>query len=64
MDAKKTIITIKEAAAIASRSVKTIRNRLNEIPHYAGPLGIYFRRDEFERWLLQVKVLPETEYLK
>lgn len=64
MDAKKTIITIKEAAAIASRSVKTIRNRLNEIPHYIGPLGVFFRRDEFESWLLQVKVTPESELIK
>ena len=53
-----TLLTVKEAAAVLGRSEKTIRNRLNEIPHYNGPLGVCFKRDELESWMCQVKCTP------
>lgn len=47
----KNVLTMKDVALLTGRSVKTIRNRLGEIPHHHGPMGIVFRRDELESWL-------------
>ena len=52
------ILTIKEAADLLGRSEKTVRNRINEIPHYYGPMGVRFKRDELESWLCEVKCSP------
>ena len=56
--AAKNVISIKEAAILIGRSEKTIRNRLDEIPHYYGGTGLVFRRDELEQWQCQVKCRP------
>ena len=56
--AAKNVISIKEAAILIGRSEKTIRNRLDEIPHYSGGPGLVFRRDELEQWQCQVKCRP------
>jgi len=56
--AAKNILNIKDASVILGRSEKTIRNRLEEIPHYYGPLGLMFRRDELENWMCAVKCQP------
>lgn len=56
--AAKNVISIKEAAILIGRSEKTIRNRLDEIPHYYGGTGLVFRRDELEQWQCQVKCTP------
>lgn len=47
----KNILTLKDVALLTGRSEKTIRNRLGEIPHHHGPMGVVFRRDEVENWL-------------
>lgn len=52
------LLTLKEAAIVLGRSEKTVRNRIKEIPHYEGPLGPRFKRDELERWLCQVECKP------
>ena len=57
---EKNILNVKEAAMLVGRSEKTIRNRLSEIPHYYGPFGVYFKRDELESFLCQVKCMPKT----
>jgi len=54
----KNVLSVKEAALLLGRSEKTIRNRLDEIPHYYGGTGLAFRRDEIEAWQCQVKCSP------
>lgn len=54
----KRILNISEAAVILGRSEKTVRNRLRDIPHYYGPLGPMFKREELEAWMCEVKCLP------
>lgn len=56
--AAKNVLSVKEAAMLLGRSEKTIRNRLDEIPHYYGPMGVTFRRQELEDWMCQVKCTP------
>ena len=56
--ASKNVLSLKEAAQLMGKSEKTIRNRLNEIPHYYGPFGVRFKRDELESWMCQVKCKP------
>lgn len=56
----KNILNVHEAAVLMGRSEKTVRNRIDEIPHYYGPLGVMFKRDELEAWLCQVKCTPQT----
>ena len=51
-------MNIKEAARFMGRSEKTVRNRLKEIPHYYGPLGVVFKRKELEDWMCQIKCNP------
>ena len=58
--AAKNVLSVKEAALLLGRSEKTIRNRIDEIPHYYGPMGITFRRQELEDWMCQVKCSPIT----
>jgi len=58
MEARKRLLTVKEAAAFLCCSEKTIRNRLSEIPHYNGPLGIRFKSEELESWACAVKCTP------
>ena len=54
----KNVLSIKEAALLMGRCEKTIRNRLDEIPHYYGPMGVVFRKDELESYMCQVKCNP------
>lgn len=56
--AAKNVLSIHEAALLLGRSEKTIRNRLDEIPHYWGGTGLAFRRDELENWQCRVKHNP------
>lgn len=54
----KDVLSIKEAAILLGRSEKTIRNRLEQIPHYRGGTGIVFKRKELEEWQCQKKYKP------
>lgn len=54
----KNVLSLKEAALLMGRCEKTIRNRLDEIPHYYGPMGVVFRKDELEAYMCQVKCTP------
>lgn len=56
--AAKNVLSLREAALLLGRSEKTIRNRLDEIPHYYGGTGLAFRRDELENWQCKVKCNP------
>ena len=56
----KNYLNVQEAAAFLGRSEKTVRNRINEIPHYYGPLGPMFKREELEAWLCPVKCIPQA----
>ena len=61
--AAKNVLSLKEAAKLMGRSEKTIRNRLDEIPHYYGPLGLMFKRDELESWMCQVECKPNEDLI-
>jgi len=57
--AAKNVLSVDDVAMLTGRSAKTIRNQMNEMPHYKAPNGrVYFRRDEVEDWMCSVKVTP------
>ena len=60
----KNVLTVADAALLMGRSQKTVRNILSEIPHYTNGRGVYFKRDEFEAYLCQVKVPTVQQLLK
>lgn len=62
--AAKNILSVKDAALLLGRSEKTIRNRLADIPHYYGPMGVTFRRSELEDWMCPVKCTPAPDLMK
>lgn len=47
----KKVLSIPEAATYLDRSEKTLRNSLDDIPHYKRNGRIYFRKDELDDWL-------------
>ena len=61
--AAKNVLTVEDAALLMGRSPKTIRNIISEIPHYKNGRGVWFKRDEFEAYLCQVKCTPITQLL-
>lgn len=56
--AAKTVLTVKDLALLTGKSVKTIQNRLDEIPHYNGPMGVCFDRGEVESWMKAIHCRP------
>lgn len=56
--AAKNVLSVRDVALLTGRSEKTIRNRLDEIPHYRGGAGIVFKRNEVESWMCQVECKP------
>jgi len=56
----KNVWSVKELALYLGRAEKTIRNNIDNIPHYRGETGITFRREEIEAWQCQVKCTPLT----
>lgn len=54
----KNILTIKDVALLLGKSEKTIRNIIDEIPHYRNGHGIYFKREEVEAWQCQAHFIP------
>lgn len=62
--AAKNVFSVKDVALLTGRSEKSIRNRIQEIPHYRGPMGICFDRASLESWMLGVKVTPVSELFK
>ena len=56
--AAKQVLSINDVALLLGKSVKTVRNRLDEIPHYYGGNGLAFKRSEIEAWMCQVKCTP------
>lgn len=54
----KEVLSVREAALFLGKSEKTIRNRLDEIPHYRGGNGIVFKREELIAWQCQVRCEP------
>ena len=59
----KNVLSIKEAAMLLGRSEKTIRNRLDEIPHYYGGTGLVFKRKELEEWQCKVQCKPVSQLI-
>lgn len=62
--ASKRVLSVKDLALLTGRSEKSIRNRLPEIPHYRGPMGICFERGTVEDWMMAVKITPVTQLMK
>ena len=61
--AAKNVLTVKDVALLTGRSEKSIRNRLPEIPHYRGPMGVCFDRATLESWMLAVKITPASQLM-
>ena len=51
----KNVLTIDDVALLIGKSAKTVRNIVDELPHYRNGHGIWFRRDEIEAWQCQVQ---------
>lgn len=56
--AAKNVLTVDDLALLIGRSPKTIRNQIDEFPHYKNGKSVYFRKDEIESYLCQVKCNP------
>ena len=61
--AAKNVLNVNDVALLLGRSPKTIRNNINEIPHYRNGSGIWFKREEIEAWQCQVKCTPVRELI-
>lgn len=61
--AAKNVLSVQDVALLLNRSEKTIRNNIQEIPHYKNGRGVWFRREEIEQWQCQVKCTPIQELL-
>jgi len=56
--AAKNVLTVDDLALLIGRSPKTIRNQIDDYPHYKNGKSVYFRKDEIESYLCQVKCNP------
>lgn len=56
--AAKNVLTVEDLALLIGRSPKTIRNQIDNYPHYKNGKSVYFRKDEIESYLCQVKHTP------
>ena len=56
--AAKNVLTVEDLALLIGRSPKTIRNQVDQHPHYKNGKSVYFRKDEIESYLCQVKHTP------
>lgn len=56
--AAKNVLTVEDLALLIGRSPKTIRNQVDQFPHYKNGRNVYFRKDEIESFLCQVKCTP------
>ena len=54
--AAKDVFTVEDLALYIGKSEKTIRNSVDNIPHYKNALGqLTFKRDEINAWQCSVK---------
>lgn len=51
----KNVLTVNDVALLIGKSPKTVRNMVDEIPHYRNGHGIWFKRQEVEAWQCQVR---------
>jgi chromosome segregation and condensation protein ScpB len=56
--AAKNVLSVDDLALLLGKSAKTIRNQIDEIPHYKNGRGVWFKRSEIEAWQCQVKCTP------
>ncbi len=56
--AAKNVLTVDDLALLIGSSPKTIRNQIDDYPHYKNGKSVYFRKDEIESYLCQVKHTP------
>ena len=56
--AAKNVLTVDDLALLIGRSPKTIRNQIDDYPHYKNGKSVYFRKDEIESYLCQEKHTP------
>ncbi len=61
---QKTVLSVKDAARLTGRTEKSIRNRLPEIPHYKGPMGICILRTDLEQYMCAVKIVPVSHLMR
>lgn len=54
--AAKDVFTVEDLALYLGKSVKTIKNSVDQIPHYKNALGqLTFKREEINSWQTAVK---------
>lgn len=51
----KNVLSIQDVALLLGKSPKTIRNMVDEMPHYRNGHGIWFKKSEIEDWQCQVQ---------
>lgn len=62
--AAKNILTVDDLALLLGRAPKTIRNNIDEYPHYKSGKSVYFKRSEIEAHLCQVKHTPMNSFAR
>jgi transcriptional antiterminator len=51
----KNVLNINDVALLLGKSPRTVRNIVDEIPHYRNGHGIWFKREDIEAWQCQVR---------
>jgi len=51
----KNVLNVEDVALLLGYKPKTVRNMVDEIPHYRNGHGIWFKKEDIEAWQLQVK---------
>ena len=54
----KSVLSVKDVALLLGKSEKTVRNIVQQIPHYRNGHGIWFKRSDIETWQCQVRCTP------
>lgn len=57
--AAKNVLSVDDLALLLGLSPKTIRNQIDDIPHYRDAKAhVWFKRSEIENWQCRVKHTP------
>jgi hypothetical protein len=51
----KNVLNVNDVALLLGYKPKTVRNMVDEIPHYRNGHGIWFKKEDIEAWQLKVK---------
>lgn len=51
----KNVLSINDVALLLGKAPRTVRNMVDELPHYRNGHGIWFKKNEIEAWQCQVR---------